>query len=73
MAMRKQSQMSRAIDELVDKVKRLEVQVEIARLQEREACAKLCEEQLTEPKLVGWNGFEYYMTQCAARIRGRTE
>jgi hypothetical protein len=40
---------------------------------EREACAKLCEEQLTEPKLVGWNGFEYYMTQCAARIRGRTE
>jgi hypothetical protein len=42
-------------------------------LKEREACAKLCEEQLTEPKLVGWNGFEYYMTQCAARIRGRTE
>jgi hypothetical protein len=73
MAMRKQSQMSKAIDELVDKVKRLEVQVEIARLQEREACAKLCEEQLTEPKLVGWNGFEYYMTQCAARIRGRTK
>jgi hypothetical protein len=65
--------MSKAIDELVDKVKRLEVQIEIARLQEREACAKLCEEQLTEPKLVGWNGFEYYMTQCAARIRGRTE
>jgi hypothetical protein len=46
---------------------------EAAVLAEREACAKLCEEQLTEPKLVGWNGFEYYMTQCAARIRGRTE
>ena len=33
--MRKQSQMSKAIDELVDKVKRLEVQIEIARLEER--------------------------------------
>jgi hypothetical protein len=54
-------------------LEQLERFAELVRQDEREACAKLCEEQLTEPKLVGWNGFEYYMTQCAARIRGRTE
>ena len=67
--MRKQSQMSKAIDELVDKVKRLEVQVEIARLQEREACAKLCEEGI-----IGDNSRnDYERMSCAAAIRGRTE
>ena len=45
----------------------------VAVAREREACAKLCEEMLTEPMLVGWNGFKHYMAQCAQRIRGRTE
>jgi hypothetical protein len=64
--MRKQSQMSRAIDELVDKVKRLEVQIEIARLQEREACAKLCEDLAD---LNDWA--DSYANKCAAVIRAR--
>jgi hypothetical protein len=63
--MKKQSQMSRAIDELVDKLKRLEVQVEIARLQEREACAKLCE------NLTGYQGI--IADTFAAAIKGRTD
>jgi len=46
------------VDELVDKVKRLEGQVKIARPEEREVCAKLCEE---------------YQFDYAAAIRGRTE
>ena len=46
---------------------------ELVAAAERESCAKLCEEMLTEPMLVGWNGFKHYMTQCAQRIRGRTE
>jgi hypothetical protein len=63
--MRKQSQMSRAIDELVDKVKRLEVQVEIARLEEREKCARVCE------NLTGYQGI--IADTFAQAIRGRTE
>jgi len=68
--MRKQSQMSKAIDELVDKVKRLEVQVEIARLEEREACAKLCEDQAS---LSGSRLDMEFALECAELIRGRTE
>ena len=63
--MRKQSQMSKTIDELVDKVKRLEVQVEIARLDEREKCARVCE------NLTGYQGI--IADTFAAAIRGRTE
>ena len=63
--MRKQSQMSKAIDELVDKVKRLEVQVEIARLDEREKCARVCE------NLTGYQGI--IADTFAAAIRGRAE
>jgi len=73
--MRKQSQMSRAIDELVDKVKRLEVQVEIARLEEREKYAKLCEGLYSS----GENNDKWTITRdmaikdCVQAIRGRTE
>jgi hypothetical protein len=66
MAMRKQSQMSKAIDELVDKVKRLEVQIEIARLDEREKCAKLCDDLAD---LNDWA--DSYANKCAAVIRAR--
>jgi hypothetical protein len=57
--------MSKTIDELVDKVKRLEVQVEIARLDEREKCARVCE------NLTGYQGI--IADTFAAAIRGRTE
>jgi len=73
--MRKQSQISKAIDELVDKVKRLEVQVEIARLEEREKCAKLCEGLYSS----GENNDKWTITRdmaikdCIQAIRGRTE
>ena len=68
--MRKQSQMSKAIDELVDKVKRLEVQIEIARLEEREKCAKLCDDVGHAHEVRQGSELAF---DLAARIRGRTE
>ena len=50
--------------------------VEAARLEEREACAKLCESMGVHPALNVYNGGpEWYQRQkkCAAAIRGRTE
>jgi len=68
--MRKQSQMSRVIDELVDKVKRLEVQVEIARLEEREACAKLCDDAGYAHEVMQGSELAF---DLAKAIRGRIE
>ena len=48
--------------------------VEAARLEEREACAKLCESMGVYPELNVWNGGpDWYKRQkeCAAAIRGR--
>jgi hypothetical protein len=46
----------------------LERFAELVRQDEREACAKLCDEKADEH---GWEG--NYAYQCAAAIRGRTE
>ena len=50
--------------------------VDAARLEEREACAKLCESMGVYPELNVWNGGpDWYKRQkeCAAAIRARGE
>ena len=58
------------VEELVDKVKRLEVKVEIARLDEREACAQLCDDAGHAHEVRQGSELAF---DLAAAIRGRTE